>query len=100
MKQKNFLRETANLLYMTNENLEYAISRLQDCDISLFKEIHATLVNIENIFRGEAKQREELEKKCNLEKACKEQAYFFILKNGYVNEFCDFIRKAPLEEFK
>ena len=100
MKQKNFLRETADLLYSTNKNLNYAISRLQDCDKSLLKEIHATLVNIETILKGEVKQREELEKACNLEKSCKNQAYFFILESGYFNEFCDYCKEAPLEDFK
>lgn len=98
--KKNFLRETANLLYSTNENLNYAISRLQDCDKRLFKEILATLVNIETILKGEVKQREELEKAFNLEKACKNQAYFFILESGYFNEFREYCKEAPLEEFK
>lgn len=100
MKQKNFLRETANLLYSTNENLKYAISRLQDCDTSLLKEIYETLVNIETILKGEVKQREELEKACDLEKAGKNQAYFFILESGYFNEFCEYCKEAPLEDFK
>lgn len=97
--KKNFLRETANLLYSTNENLNYAISRLQDCDKKFFNEIFATLVNIETILKGEVKQREELEKACNLEKSCKNQAYFFILKSGYFNEFCDYCKEEPLERF-
>lgn len=100
MKQKNFLRETADLLYSTNENLHYAISRLQDCDKSLFKEIHATLVNIETILKGEVKQREELEKAFNLEKACKNQVYLFILGSGYFKEFCEYCKESPLEDFK
>lgn len=93
--KKNFLREMANLLYSTNENLNYAISRLQDCDKSLFKEILATLVNIETILKGEVKQREELEKACNLEKSCKNQAYFFILEKGHLDEYKQYCAENP-----
>ena len=100
MEQKNFLRETANLLYSTNQNLNYAISRLQDCDKRLSKEIHATLANIEIILKGEVKQREELEKAYNLEKAWDMRTYFFMVEKGYINEFKEYCTNNPLDEFK
>ena len=91
MEQKNILNEVSELLNSTNENLKFVISRSSTNYVGLLKSIRTTLTNVEKVLKRESslndKQRADFEKAYNLEKSCKNQAYFFILESGNLDAF-------------
>ena len=90
METNNILRELSEIIDNTNENIKYAISD--------------TLTNAVNILKCEAdrqaNERAEIIKKFNIEKSYKNQAYFFILENGHINEFKEYCHAHPRVEFE
>ena len=105
MEQENILREVSRLLNDTTDNLDFVISRSTK-HVALLKSICATLCSIEKVLKNEsdlndlkAKERAELLKAFNVEKSCKNQAYFFILEKGHLNGFRKYCDSNPLENF-
>lgn len=102
--ETNILLELSEIIDNTNENLKYAIGmRHADPTLSL-EAISDTLTNAVNILKSEAdrqtNERAEIIKKFNIEKSCKNQAYFFILENGHINEFKEYCARTPRIDFE
>lgn len=98
METNNILRELSEIIDNTNEHIKYAIG-LRHADPTLLLEaISDTLTNAVNILKSEAdrqaNERAEIIKKFNIEKFCKNQAYFFILENGHINEFTEYCSRT------
>lgn len=104
MEQKNILNEVSELLNSTNENLKFVISRSATNYVGLLKSISTTLTNVEKVLKRESylndKQRADFEKAYNLEKSCKNQAFFFIFENGYLDEFKEYCAQNPRQKFE
>lgn len=104
METKNILNEVSELINSTNENLKFVISRSGTNYVGLLKSIRTTLTNVEKVLKRESylndKQRADFEKAYNLEKSCKNQAYFFILENGYLDEFKEYCAQNPVKKFE
>ena len=104
METKNILNEVSELINSTNENLKFVISRSGTNYVGLLKSIHTTLTNVEKVLKRESylndKQRADFEKAYNLEKSCKNQAYFFILESGNLDAFKEYCAKNPLQKFE
>ena len=106
MEQKNILNEVSELLNSTNENLKFVISRSATNYVGLLKlkSIRTTLTNVEKVLKRESslndKQRADFEKAYNLEKSCKNQAYFFILESGNLDSFKEYCTQNPLQKFE
>lgn len=100
METNNILRELSEIIDNTNENIKYAIG-LRNADLTcLLEAISDTLTNAVNILKSEedrqSNERAEIIKKLNIEKFCKNQAYFFILDNGHINEFKEYCAQHRL----
>ena len=104
MEQKNILNEVSELLNSTNENLKFVISRSSTNYVGLLKSIRTTLTNVEKVLKRESslndKQRADFEKAYNLEKSCKNQAYFFILESGNLDAFKEYCAQNPRQKFE
>lgn len=46
---------------------------------------------------GLTKRNNQLSQDFEIEKNCKNQAYFFILKNGYFDEYLEYTKENPVE---
>ena len=104
MTQKNILNEVSELLNSTNENLKFVISRSGTNYVCLLKNIRTTLANVEKVLKRESylieKQSADFEKAYNLEKSCKNQAYFFILESGNLYAFKEYCAQNPRQKFE
>ena len=104
MEKKNILNEVSELLHSTSENLKFVISRSSTNYVVLLKSIRDTLINVEKVLKRESslndKHRADFEKAYNLEKSCKNQAYFFILESGNLDAFKEYCAQNPLQEFE
>lgn len=91
METNNILRELSELIDNTNESVKYVIGLRHADPTRLLEAISDTLTNAAIILKNEAdrqaNERSEIIKKFNIEKACKNQAYFFILEGGHIKEF-------------
>lgn len=99
MKANNILRELIEIIDNANENIKYTIG-LRHADPTLLLEaISDTLTNAVNILKSEAdrqtQERAEIIKKFNIEKSCKNQAFFYILENGHTNDFKEYCARNP-----
>lgn len=104
METNNILRELSEIIDNTNENIKYAIG-LRNADLTrLLEVISDTLTNAVNILKSEedrqSNERAEIIKKFNIEKFCKNQAYFFILDNGHINEFKEYCARTASVDFE
>ena len=103
MAQKNILKEVSELIKSTNDNINFVISKRSTDYIELLKSIHTTLANVEQLLKRESEaqqeERTELLKAFNLEKSCKNQAYFFILEKGHLDEYQQYCAENPRENF-
>lgn len=103
MAQKNILKEVSELIKSTNDNINFVISKRSTNYVELLNSIHTTLANVEKLLKceGEAQSQErtELLKAFNLEKSCKNQAYFFILEKRYLDEFQQYCAENSRENF-
>lgn len=99
METNNILRELSEIIDSTNENIKYSIGLMKVDSTRLLEAISDVLTNAVNILKCEAdrqaKERAEIIKKFNIEKSCKNQAYFFILENGHINEFKEYCTHTP-----
>ena len=104
METNNILRELSEIIDNTNENIKYAIGLRHADPTRLLEAISDTLTNAVNILKSEAdrqaNERVEIIKKFNIEKSCKNQAYFFILDNGHINEFKEYCAAHPRIDFE
>lgn len=104
METNNILRELSEIIVSTNENIKYAIGLRHADPTRLLKGISDTLTNAVNILKSEAdrqaNERAEIINKFNIEKSCKNQAYFFILENGHINEFKEYCERTPRIDFE
>jgi hypothetical protein len=104
METKNILRELSEIINRADENIKYAISVRHADTTRLLEAISDTLTNAVNILKSEAdrqtNERDEFIKKINVEKSCKNQAYFFILENGLINVFKEFCANNPRIDFE
>lgn len=104
METNNILRELSEIIDNTNENIKYAIGLRHADPTRLLEAISDTLTNAVNILKCEAdrqtNERAEIIKKFNIEKSCKNQAYFFILENGHINEFKEYCARTPRIDFE
>jgi hypothetical protein len=104
METNNILRELSDILGNTNENIKYAIGLRHADPTRLLEAISDTLTNAVNILKCEAdrqtNERAEIIKKFNVEKSCKNQAYFFILENDHINEFKKYCARTPRTDFE
>lgn len=104
MEAHNILRELSEIIDNTNENIKYSIGLRYDDHTRLLEAISDTLTNAVNILKSEAdrqaNERAEIIKKFNIEKSCKNQAYFFILENGNINEFKEYCARTPRIDFE
>lgn len=104
MKENNILRELSEVIENTNENIKYAIKLRHADPTRLLEAVIDTLTNSVSILKSEAdrrtNERKDLLKALKTERACKNQAYFFILENGHTNEFKEYCAHKPLIDFK
>lgn len=105
METNNILRELSEIIYNTNENIKYEIGlRHAEPTRILLEAVSYTLTNVVNILKSEAdrqaNERAEIIKKYNFEKSCKNQAYFFILESGYINEFKEYCARTKRIDFE
>lgn len=103
MDTNNILRELSEIIDSTNENIKYAIGLRHADPTRLLESISDTLTNAVNILKSEADRQEnertELLKAFNVEKSCKNQAYFFILEKGHLNEYQQYCAENTRENF-
>ena len=103
MTEKNILKEVSELIKSTNDNINFVISKRSTDYVELLKSVHTTLANVEQLLKleSEAQQEEraELLKTYNSEKSCKNQAYFFILEKGHLDEYQQYCAENPRENF-
>lgn len=103
MTQKNILKEVSELIKSTNDNINFVISKRSTDYVELLKSIHTTLANVEQLLKRESEaqqeERTELLKAFNIEKSCKNQAYFFILEKGHLDEYQRYCAENPREKF-
>ena len=99
METSNILRELSEVVYNTNESVKYAISLRHADHTRLLEAVSETLTKAVSILKREAdrqtNERNELIKAFNIEKACKNQTYFFILEGGHTNEFKEYCARNP-----
>lgn len=104
METNNILRELSEIIDNTNENIKYAIGLRHADPTRLLEAISDTLTNVVNTLKIEAdrqaNERSEIIKKLNIEKSCKNQAYFYILESGHVNEFKEYCARTPRIDFE
>jgi hypothetical protein len=104
METNNILRELSEIIDNTNENIKYGIGLRHADPTRLLEAISDTLTNVVNILKIEAdrqaNERLEIIKKFNIEKSCKDQAYFFILEKGHINEFREYCARNPRIDFE
>lgn len=103
MAQKNILKEVSEVIKSTNDNINFVISKRSTNYVELLKSIHMTLSNVEELLKREveaqSQERAELLKEFNVEKSCKNQAYFFILEKGHLYQYRQYCAENPLENF-
>lgn len=104
MEANNILRELSEIIDSTNENIKYTIGLRRADPTRLLEAISDTLTNVVNILKCEAdrqvRERAEIIKKFNIEKSCKNQAYFFILENDHIDVFKEYSRTHPRKDFE
>ena len=104
METNYILRELSEIIDNANENIKYAIGLRHADPTRLLEAISDTLTNAVNILKSEvgrqANERAELLKAFNIEKSCKNIAYFFILENGHINEFQEYCAHKPRIDFE
>lgn len=104
METNNILLELSEIIDSTNENIKYAIGLRQADPTRLLEVSSDTLTNVVNILKCVAdrqdNERAEIIKNLNIEMSCKNQAYFFILKNGHINEFKEYCAHNPRIDFE
>ena len=104
METNNILRELSEIIDNTNENIKYAIGLRHADNTRLLEAMSDTLTNAVKILKSEtdrqANERAEIIKKLNIEKSCKNQAYFFILECGHINEFKEYCARTPRIDFE
>ena len=104
METNNILRELSEIIDNTNENIKYAIGLRHADPPRLLEAISDTLTNAVNILKSEAdrqiKERAEIIKSFNLERSCKNQAYFYILERGHIDEFKEYCANNPRIDFE
>lgn len=104
METNNILRELSEIIDNTNENIKYVIGLRHDDPKGLLEDISDVLTNAVIILKREsdlqARERAEIIKKFNIEKSCKNQAYFFILENGLMNVFKEYCARNPRLNFE
>ena len=104
METNNILRELSEIIDNANENIKYVIGLRYADPTLLLEAISDTLTNAVNILKSEADRQAnelaEIIKEFNIEKSCKNQAYFFILENGHINEFKEYCARTPLTDFE
>lgn len=97
METNNILRELSEIIDSANESIKYAIGFRHDDSTRLLEAISDTMANAVNVLKIEAdrqaNERAEIIKKFNIEKSCKNKAYFFILEKGYINEFQEYLAR-------
>lgn len=102
--KKNILRELSEIIDNTNENIKYAIGLRHANPPRLLEAVSDTLTNAVNILKSEAdrqtQERAEIIKKFNIEKSCKNRAYFYILENGHINDFKEYCARNPRIDFE
>lgn len=103
MTQKNILKKVSELIKSTNDNINFVISKRSTDYVELLKSIHTTLANVEQLLKRESEaqsqERAELLKAFSVEKSCKNQAYFFILEKGHLDEYQQYCAENPRENF-
>lgn len=103
MTQKNILKEVSEVIKSTNDSINFVISKCSTDYVELLKSINTTLANVEKLLKRESEaqqeERTELLKAFNLEKSCKNQAYFFILEKGHLDEYQQYCVENPRENF-
>ena len=103
MTQKNILKEVSEIIKSTNDNINFVISKRSTNCVELLNSIHTILANVEQLLKREgeaqAQERTELLKAYNLEKSCKNQAYFFILEKGHLDEYQQYCAENPVKKF-
>lgn len=104
METNNILRELSEIIDNTNENIKYAIGLRHADPTRLLEAISDTLTNAASILKSEAdrqaNERVEIIKKLNIEKSCKNQAYFFILEGGHIDEFKEYCARTTRIDFE
>lgn len=104
METNNILRELSEILDNTNENIKYDIGLRHADPTRLLESISETLTNAVIILKSEtdrhARERAEIIKAFNVEKSCKNQAYFFILESGNINAFKEYCARTPRIDFE
>lgn len=104
METNNILRELSEIIDNTNENIKYAIGLRHADHTRLLEAISDALTNAVNILKSEAyrhaNERAEIIKQFNVEKACKNQTYFFILEKGHLKEFQEYCARNPRLNFE
>lgn len=100
METNNILRELSEIIDNTNESIKYAIGLRHADTTRLLEAISDTLTNAVSILKCEADRQAEIIKKINIEMSLKNQAYFFILENGHINEFKEYCARTPRIDFE
>lgn len=99
METNNILRELIEIIDKTNESIKFAIGLRHADTTRLLEAISDTLTNSVNVLKIEAdrqtEERAEIIKKFNIEKSCKNQACFYILESGHINDFKEYCEHNP-----
>lgn len=100
METNNILRELSEIIDISNESIKHVIGSRCSGSSLLLESVSDTLTNAVNILKGEADRQAEIIKQFNIEKSCKNQAYFFILEGGYIDEFKDYCTRTHRTDFE
>ena len=91
MNNKELLKELANIVRSTHENLQFEANRTNS---ELLHSAAKTLDNLTAILHNASANVAALESSRNLECALKNEAYYFILEYGLLNEFKEYLIKT------
>lgn len=91
MNNKELLKELANLVRSTHNNVQYEANK---ADSKLLQAIAETLNNLTTLLQNASTNVAALENSRNLECSLKNEAYYFILEYGLLNEFREYLKRT------
>lgn len=91
MNNEELLKELANLVRSTHNNVQYEANR---ADSKLLQAIAETLNNLTTLLQNASTNVAALENSRNLECSLKNEAYYFILEYGLLNEFREYLKRT------
>lgn len=94
---KQMREELARIIEVTRNNVEYESKRIKS---PLLQDVATTLNNVAEVVRNISNDVEKLKQSKQLEMNLKNEAYFFLIEKGLVDEFREYVANTRNSESK